>query len=218
MKRLSLIAGAFAVSASGAFAASVDFENEAPLAVDPTNVGMSYSNNGLNFSSTENMQLVQTGAPTSGFVPDDMPVPAGAFGDIFLTGDFNDNTDMTITNGSAFSDISFDIADIDGGNDNQSGESNEENFVFSFLLNNVVVDTIVINSNDVSGNGQVSNVSYAGFFDEISIVGTTPGGSRNIGWGIDNIRATEVPVPAALPLMLAGLGGLGFMARRKRKA
>ncbi|WP_282130221.1 VPLPA-CTERM sorting domain-containing protein [Roseobacter litoralis] len=27
-----------------------------------------------------------------------------------------------------------------------------------------------------------------------------------------------MPIPAALPLLLAGLGGLGFMARRKRKA
>jgi len=27
-----------------------------------------------------------------------------------------------------------------------------------------------------------------------------------------------VPVPAALPLLLAGLGGLGLVARRKRKA
>ncbi|MEQ3726737.1 MAG: VPLPA-CTERM sorting domain-containing protein [Tateyamaria sp.] len=31
-------------------------------------------------------------------------------------------------------------------------------------------------------------------------------------------RTNPVPVPAALPLMLVGVGGLGFMARRKRKA
>jgi hypothetical protein len=27
-----------------------------------------------------------------------------------------------------------------------------------------------------------------------------------------------IPLPAALPLLLAGLGGFGLMARRKRKA
>jgi hypothetical protein len=40
---------------------------------------------------------------------------------------------------------------------------------------------------------------------------------------LDNIvltfdDVTPVPVPAALPLLLAGVGGLGLMARRKRKA
>jgi hypothetical protein len=40
---------------------------------------------------------------------------------------------------------------------------------------------------------------------------------------LDNIVLTyedvaPVPVPAALPLLLAGVGGLGLMARRKRKA
>ena len=35
---------------------------------------------------------------------------------------------------------------------------------------------------------------------------------------LDTLTFSSVPVPAALPLLLAGLGGLGFMARRKRKA
>lgn len=35
---------------------------------------------------------------------------------------------------------------------------------------------------------------------------------------IDNIRFAPIPVPAAFPLMLGALGGLGFMARRRRKS
>jgi hypothetical protein len=47
----------------------------------------------------------------------------------------------------------------------------------------------------------------------VSMLVTEPG-----DW-IRVVTVSAVPVPAALPLMLAGLGGLGFMARRKsRKA
>ncbi|AEI95048.1 VPLPA-CTERM sorting domain-containing protein [Roseobacter litoralis] len=35
---------------------------------------------------------------------------------------------------------------------------------------------------------------------------------------INAVSVAPVPVPAALPLLLAGIGGFGFMARRKRKA
>ena len=43
---------------------------------------------------------------------------------------------------------------------------------------------------------------------------------RHNSGAIDNLRyeVAAVPVPASLPLMLAGLGALGFAARRRRKA
>jgi hypothetical protein len=41
-------------------------------------------------------------------------------------------------------------------------------------------------------------------FDNVTLGSNTPGGS-------------PVPVPASLPLLLAGLGGLGLLARRKRR-
>lgn len=47
-------------------------------------------------------------------------------------------------------------------------------------------------------------------------------GGDNAGIVLDNVllesidRTAVVPVPAALPLMLAGLAGLGFIARRRR--
>jgi opacity protein-like surface antigen len=34
----------------------------------------------------------------------------------------------------------------------------------------------------------------------------------------DDFNPNVVPLPAALPMLLAGIGGLGFMARRKRKS
>lgn len=35
---------------------------------------------------------------------------------------------------------------------------------------------------------------------------------------LDTLTASKVPVPAALPMLLAGVGGLGFIARRRRKS
>ncbi len=42
-------------------------------------------------------------------------------------------------------------------------------------------------------------------------------GNDNQGPVIDNIELSSVPVPAALPLLAAGLGLMGFMGRRMRK-
>ncbi|WP_300029779.1 VPLPA-CTERM sorting domain-containing protein [uncultured Roseobacter sp.] len=216
MNKLSILTGAFALTATTGFAATVDFENEAPLGSDPTDVGTSYSNGIIDFSSTENMQLVGVGAPTSGFVPDDMPI-GGDFGDIFLTGDFDGDTDMTLTfGGYLIEEISFEIADIDGDEVGTSTGDDEE-FVFTALKGGLVVDTVTVSALDVAGDGTIASISFAGLFDEISIVGTTPDGARNIGWGIDNIElVTAVPVPAAGLMLLAGLGGLGVMRSRKK--
>jgi hypothetical protein len=70
-----------------------------------------------------------------------------------------------------------------------------------------------------SGSGAFTTVSPTGFTNITSLVFTRTAGITRI----DNIvltyeDVTPVPVPAALPLLLAGIGGLGLMARRKRKA
>ena len=218
MNKLSILTCAFALTATTGFAATVDFEDEVPLGSDPTNVGTSYSNGIIDFSSSEDMQLVGVGAPTSGFVPDDMPV-GGDFGEVFLTGDFLGDTNMTLTfGGYLIESIAFDIADIDGDEkDDRTG--NDETFVFEFFKGALSLGTQTIASTDVAGDGTVVNVSFAGLFDKVTIVGTTPNGNRNIGWGIDNIEVVSaVPVPAAGLMLLAGLGGLGVMRRRKKAA
>ena len=47
------------------------------------------------------------------------------------------------------------------------------------------------------------------------IIAATPG---NFGFAIGSITVSQVPVPAALPLLLSGIAGLGFASRRRRKA
>jgi hypothetical protein len=50
--------------------------------------------------------------------------------------------------------------------------------------------------------------------------GGVPGGLGSSGtqFVIDNLRLTQTPIPAALPLFATALGGLAFAARRKRVA
>jgi hypothetical protein len=41
-------------------------------------------------------------------------------------------------------------------------------------------------------------------------------GTWDESWAVNEVDVAPVPVPAALPLMMAALGGLGLMARRRR--
>jgi hypothetical protein len=50
--------------------------------------------------------------------------------------------------------------------------------------------------------------------------GPDNGGGQGVGdesWALNDLAIASVPVPAALPLMLLGLAGLGAVGRRKRK-
>lgn len=204
--------------AGGAHANVVDFEDKAPLLTDPENVGTSYSNGGITFDSLDDndLFLVQTGTPTNAFVPNDDPSPGGAFGEVFLTGDFIANSAMGLTFDKDLNSISFDIADIDGSDDQA------EIFTFEFLFNGSSLSTTVVTAGDPNtGDGVITPISFGGQrFDEVLItnrtVGDPTGANRpNIGWGIDNINASPVPVPAGVVLLVSGLGGLAFMRRRK---
>ncbi|WP_299854967.1 VPLPA-CTERM sorting domain-containing protein [uncultured Roseobacter sp.] len=66
--------------------------------------------------------------------------------------------------------------------------------------------------NLAGGTGQIT------FAQPSRIIGI--GDSIVLGYGgsggIDSLQLAAVPVPAALPLMLAGLGGLGLVARRRK--
>ncbi len=230
-------AGLLILTATGAGAAIVDFENEFPLQRDPTvlPVGQAYVNQGITFTSTEAMRLVTVGGRAGGFLPGDTPglsaTGPGDLGKVFLTGDFDGNTDMNLSFASELSSIAFDIVDIDGGDDTIVGDADEEQFTFSAFLGGDLIESRLLTSRDMTGDlndAAVARLSFGGLFDSIRIVGTTPGGTRDIGWGIDNIQTVDaatvdnntapVPLPASALLMLSALAGIGAIKTRRRRS
>lgn len=68
-----------------------------------------------------------------------------------------------------------------------------------------------------NNNGQLVVINLGGSFTSATV--SMFNNRNNDGFTIDGATTlSAVPVPAALPLLLAGVGGLGLMARRKRKA
>jgi len=73
-------------------------------------------------------------------------------------------------------------------------------------------DTITSTGNSGSGIVTYSGSAFTSlFFDHTQA-------ARNIGFVINEITISPVPVPASLPLALAGFGIFGFMRRKQRRA
>ena len=71
----------------------------------------------------------------------------------------------------------------------------------------------------VSGNTRGYTLDIATPFSFLRLVDTSNFGSEsNAGWDIDAVSVAPIPVPAALPLLLAGLGGIAWVGRRRAKA
>ena len=65
--------------------------------------------------------------------------------------------------------------------------------------------------------GYSLNISEA--FNYLLIVDTsTDGAEVNAGWDLAGVSVAPIPVPAALPLLLVGLGGIALVGRRRNKA
>jgi hypothetical protein len=53
---------------------------------------------------------------------------------------------------------------------------------------------------------------------KFSYLSLLPQGKRDEGWGVGSYEVTAVPEPETYAMLLAGLGLVGAMARRRRKA
>ena len=87
-----------------------------------------------------------------------------------------------------------------------TGWADNTSYDFEVLFGTGGVQVFVDNVLEIDYAGPVSDGAF-GFYNFSQI---------DADYSLDAV--TPVPVPAALPLLLAGLGGLGFVARRKRKA
>ena len=211
MKKLIASTAAAALMVGAANAAIVDFETAGPegTPVLPTD----FNDQGISFTSTDGLQIVQTGAPQVGFFPDDT-VEDDAFGDFFLGTDFDDNeTDLTITYLTAVDALSFDLADID----------DDEVFTIEvFGVGGALLASQTITAGDPgTGNQQVVRVGFSDLGAQIAqVVINGRRGSGRLGIAFDNFNTTvntAVPLPAAAPLFLAGLGGIAAYRRRRAR-
>ncbi|QIE41051.1 VPLPA-CTERM sorting domain-containing protein [Meridianimarinicoccus aquatilis] len=220
MNKTFFIAAAAFLFAGTAQAALLDFEtgyagNKTAIVGDEFEAAF-----GVTFSSAGGLNIVEVGGPADGFVPGDTPDPVDAFGSYFLTSGFGTVTQLVIDYTLGASEASFEVGDIDG-----SGSDLEEfTFVAKDEFGNVLSSQFVDGNDADAGDAAVTKIGFSGLsglISKIEITGTTFGGTRKIGIAFDNFNTTldtttPVPLPAALPLAIAGVGALGFVRSRRK--
>ena len=124
------------------------------------------------------------------------------------------------------------IVQENNGEPDDDGQGGSISFTFSQAVSFLGFDflddesvTVTDNNNNSAVVGTGSGSSFDNFLTASGLLGWTDVTSLTFDFGgnsgaIDNLEfeIAAVPVPASLPLMLAGLAGFGFASRRRKKA
>lgn len=109
---------------------------------------------------------------------------------------------------------------LDFGNDDSCCVGPGGLAVLEGYFNGVLVGTatVALNRNDIMDQ----SISFAGGIMDRAVFyyAEANGNAANLTEIVDNItfNVAPVPLPAGMPLLLAGLGGMGLLARRKKNA
>jgi hypothetical protein len=194
MKTL-LISAALVCAGTLGSAAVVDFE------VPVTDFDVNQVANGFDFVFSARGWYI--GDPNDTFYPDGV----------------TNGTDILVASGDNVSPASVTMSLVGGGTFD----------IFSLLAasSNLFIDNTIEVLGNLSGGGTVSATlsttgafaSYVlvGFEDLTSVVFSSglSGPYNAAGFALDNIQISAVPVPASLPLLMAGLFGLAAIRRRR---
>lgn len=200
----------------------------ADFCTDDDDAGFDYQVNGINLNVT-GWQEFTIGAPTVGddngqsnaviaeVIQDIRPRNSGlgvfSFGEDRNGG--NDQVQLKTDGGES---LRFDFSDnplpvilsnieFNSGADQDCSDGGEGGCGFVDLyIDGLFEVSIDINNVNVLAGGYVGRV--------FEFVAT----SANNGFAIGSLKVQEVPIPGALPLLLSGIAGLGFAARRKKTA
>ena len=137
--------------------------------------------------------------------PETMTDPIFANNILIISEDNNTgNPDDSAFGGSIIVTFATDVTSVTGVTVDV-GDSGSTGNKFEAYLDNVLIDTILLSTN--LGDNNVQTASLSGLFDEVRLVLTGSGALASLDF-------TPVPLPAALPLFVAGLLGLFGMHRK----